>query len=86
MGMLGRFLKTDIVDVSWAYYADRNAPRAAKTEMIEKCGIEKFLFVSDDLNFYYIWNLILLNDPPKMAEEQVKLITTTQIMNTQSTI
>ena len=81
MGMLGRFFNTNIVDVSWTYFAERNELRAVKTKMIEKIGISNLLFISEGLNFYYIWNLILQNDPPKEAEEQVKLIKTTQNMN-----
>ena len=64
MGMLAKKLSTKIVDISWAYYSERNAPRREKASMIAKCGVEKFLFISENAEFYYIWNLVLLNDPP----------------------
>ena len=81
MGMLAQKLSTEIVDISWTFYAEKHAPRDTKLNMIAKCGIGKFLFVSDDLEFYHMWNLILLNEPPVTETKTTVITTTTTTLN-----
>jgi hypothetical protein len=65
MGMLGKRLKTTIVNTAYHYNLERDQAKSIKTEVIQTFGIQRFWFICEYVNFYYFWNMVLLNEPPK---------------------
>ena len=64
MGMLAKFFDTGIIHIQWKYMAERNLPKKTKSKLIKKFGVMNFYFILEGIDFYYYWNLILMNEPP----------------------
>ena len=65
MGILGKLFNTTIINTAHHYNLERDQAKHIKTEVIQTFGIQRFWFILEYLNFYYYWNLILLNEPPR---------------------
>ena len=64
MGILAQFFNTTIINTAHHFNLERDQAKNIKTEIIKKSGVQRFWFILDYLDFYYYWNLILLNEPP----------------------
>ncbi len=64
MGILAQFFNTTIINTAHHFNLERDQAKNIKTEIIRKSGVQRFWFILDYLDFYYYWNLILLNEPP----------------------
>ena len=59
--MFAKFFNTKITHSKSKYLSERDLPRQTKTELFSKCGITKLWFILEGDDFYYYWNIILLN-------------------------
>ena len=67
MGMLAKLHNTNIVNIAHHFYLERNQEKRIKTQIIHYYGVQRYWFICEYANFYYVWNLILLNEPPRLT-------------------
>ena len=67
MGMLAKLFNTTIINKEYHYIGHKDEAKNVKTEAIITYGIQRYWFIYEYLDFYYYWNLILLNESPKSS-------------------